>query len=193
MSVLVSRTFITTCRSALIGAINADTGITPILRQIIEDPVNNPGISDFWFDVALSGPETTTFDNLLTSWACPTGEVTEPFEDSTALMFTSNEAISRSWLSIGTISNSSVGYSIPFNATIVGISYHVTSGGPLDIFLYTNGSLKASLVTLTPGNSTNTTLNIDVDTTEKIQIACGVGTTVIDVVVILYLSWRYDG
>ena len=77
MAVEVIKVFTTTCRGALLDAINADGNIAPNLEQIIEDGAGN---SSFWFASALSGAEDTHLDGVLSGWSCP-AFITSPPED----------------------------------------------------------------------------------------------------------------
>ncbi len=66
-----TRVFSTGCNGELISFINADSNITPMLLQIINDSTGSPTVSEFWFDSPMSGSEIIVFDNLLLSWVCP--------------------------------------------------------------------------------------------------------------------------
>lgn len=78
MAVLVQKSFITTCPGDLLEYINNDGTITTELLQIIVVEGGSPQVADFWFDSALSGPETTRLDEILYTegspegWVCPT-------------------------------------------------------------------------------------------------------------------------
>lgn len=188
------RTFTTTCNTDLIDAINADVNITPLLLQIINDPVNSPGISDFWFDAPLTTTEEQTFDNILNTWSCPTGGVGGQDEFNNAIVYTfSREQLSSlTWLAIGDVTSSTVGYTIPFNATIIGYSYHIENGGNRDINLYVNGTFLTTLTNVSPGDFFNTSLNININANDRIQLRAGTGggQPTRSVVFSLYIKWQ---
>jgi hypothetical protein len=68
MSVIISRTFTTTCNGALLEDINADVNIGPLCEQIVNDGTST---TYFYFASALSTPETTALDDKLAVWVCP--------------------------------------------------------------------------------------------------------------------------
>ena len=82
------RNYITDCPGALIDAINADAGISVDCIQILQgltsaeildltgqtDPGGSPPTSVFEFVSALTGPQETAFDNLLSTFVCPAEE-----------------------------------------------------------------------------------------------------------------------
>jgi len=68
MSVIYSRTYSTTCSGSLLDYINADAIITPVLEQIIN---LGTGTLDFQFASALSTPEISQLDSILSTYSCP--------------------------------------------------------------------------------------------------------------------------
>ncbi len=80
MSVEVIKTFTTTCNGVLHDAISTDVAFTAVLEQIV---AAGSGTTSFFFDVALSGPESTALDNILASWSCPVvTQITGVFSDA---------------------------------------------------------------------------------------------------------------
>lgn len=68
MSIIISRTFTTTCNGALLEDINADVNISPLCEQIINDGTST---TYFYFASALNPTETTALDAKLATWVCP--------------------------------------------------------------------------------------------------------------------------
>lgn len=68
MSVLVQKTFSTTCNGDLFDAINDNVIIVTELEQII---YGGGATTDFYFASSLSGAEDTELDSVLASWVCP--------------------------------------------------------------------------------------------------------------------------
>jgi hypothetical protein len=80
MAVTYLRAFTTTCPGALIDAVNDDVSITPVLEQITNE--GGAGNSTFYFTSALSGPEETAFDAILSTWTCdPIPETYTSFDE----------------------------------------------------------------------------------------------------------------
>jgi len=188
------RTFITTCPGELIAAINSDASITPVVFQIINDSINSPGISEFWFDNPLSAPEIVAFDAILSGWTCPTGSINDgnpDFENAVVYTFDHNKLKNRSWLGTGGTKSATAGYTMPFNATLIGITYHVASGTSRDLDLYVDDVFDSTIITASPGDSSDTTLNINIDANQRIQLRGGSGGgNTNNVVVSLYVTWR---
>lgn len=68
MSVIVTKTYSTTCYGDLLDAVNANATITTVCEQIL---YSGGVTTDFYFATALSAPEDTELDNLLISFVCP--------------------------------------------------------------------------------------------------------------------------
>ena len=66
-----TKPFITTCNAELIDSINSNPAISPTLIQIINDSVNAPMDSTFWFTSPLTTAEMATLDVILGAWSCP--------------------------------------------------------------------------------------------------------------------------
>ncbi len=74
MTVLVQKTFSTTCTGDLHQAIQDNVTIVTNLEQIV---YAGGATTDFYFANALSGPEDTELDNVLAAWVCPTPSDTQ--------------------------------------------------------------------------------------------------------------------
>jgi len=191
MAILVPKTFITTCNAKLIDDINADVAIVPTLEQIIVDPVGNAGVSDFWFSVALSGAEDTALDAKLTGWACPISSPPDAmFDDAVRYSFSHASLSFRSWMNVGSVKGDKAGYSLPFDATIIGVAYQQESGAAIDLVLIADGASKGTLITSTIGTGSDMTLSIDANKGDLIQLNGGVGGIATDISVDLYAIWR---
>ncbi len=68
MSIIISRTFTTTCNGALLENINADANISPLCEQIVNDGTST---TFFYFASTLTPLETSALDAKLASWSCP--------------------------------------------------------------------------------------------------------------------------
>lgn len=68
MSVIISRTFTTTCNGALLENINNDPNISPLCEQIVNDGTST---TFFYFATSLNTAETNALDTKLATWACP--------------------------------------------------------------------------------------------------------------------------
>jgi hypothetical protein len=97
MSVIIQRTFLTTCNGALLENINNDPAIGPLCEQIVND---GGATTAFYFDVALDGAEIAVLDAKLASWICPTEiqtvadqEFNDNAEPSTNVIWSSEQVV----------------------------------------------------------------------------------------------------
>lgn len=68
MSVIVTKTYTTTCIGDLLNTINNNINILPICEQILTD---GSSLMFFYFSTNLSGAEDLELDNILLSFTCP--------------------------------------------------------------------------------------------------------------------------
>jgi len=114
-------------------------------------------------------------------------------------MLVEDRVTAGTYLDIGYLTNSDGGYVMPLNATIVGISLHVTDGNNTTIQydLYVNGSLNTSNLISASTNGENkiqnNNLNIDLSSNDKIAMRgnrTSGSSTHRNVCVMLYVRWR---
>lgn len=112
-------------------------------------------------------------------------------DNAVVFTFDHDRLKSLSWLGTGGTKTATAGYTIPQDATVVGISYHVESGVTRGIDLYINGTLDSTLITVSPGDDSSTSLNVTINKNDKIQLrSADVSGITTDIVVSLYLQWR---
>ena len=117
--------------------------------------------------------------------------------DTASYSFSENRLYHDDWIDIGNAVDANSGYILPLDATIVFVTAHCenTSSNDKDVHLFVNGSDEGSIGTLSGGtNATfvNTTLDVDVDSGDRIRLRAigALSGSIQDTVVTVSVRWR---
>jgi len=111
--------------------------------------------------------------------------------------YSENNLGNSDWLEVGSATDATSGYIMPYNATLVRATAHTSSSSSSKaIDLYVDGVATAPLLTIPSGGGseseiTDGTLNIDVNADQKVRLRGGAtGGQIGDVIVTLWFRWR---
>jgi hypothetical protein len=129
--------------------------------------------------------------------------ITDPARSKTlsiaefTMTYSENNVGNNDWLEIGSASDATSGYVIPYDATLVRATAHVaTSSSAKGIDLYIDGTATSPLITLPSGGGAEAeivdgTLNIDIAAGQKVRLrGASTGGQIGDTVVTLWFRWR---
>jgi len=113
--------------------------------------------------------------------------------ETTTHTFDNKELNNNTWMDIASAKDSTAGYIIPHDGTIVKATAHSSSSTTTRaVNLYVNSVLNTSNIILFPSSSdfSDTTTNVDVVAGDLVQLRGGTGSSSKDVVAVLYIKWR---